>query len=311
MYGSTDLEGFTSGPTPSTDNAIVCWDDTTGTVIQNSTVLLSDTNSFTLSGKTLLYADLAQNTFIAGRTVLGMISDFNNTFVGIDAGTSMTSTIRSNNTGFGYEVLKNIGVGSTNIAIRSAAGSAYVSTESTNICIGHAGVASDNAIICLRQSQTTCYIKGIYGITPSGITQTEILNSNGQLGAVSSTPVTASEYSATINTSSPPGFTMDMWAYKAGKIVCVTLAATVFALTSPEPLISFAGVLLAGYCPAAEVIFLALFMSGGVWDTGLIGNIIMSATGLIVLLQDNDVAPSDFHGNAGFNLDITFTFLTV
>jgi hypothetical protein len=90
-----------------------------------------------------------------------------------------------------------------------------------------------------------------------------------------------------------------MHAYKAGKIVCVTLAATVFALTGPEPFISFVGVLLAGYHPAAEVIFPALFMFEGVWDTRLVGNIIVSTASSIVLSRDNNAAPSNFDGNAG------------
>jgi hypothetical protein len=51
-------------------------------------------------------------------------------------------------------------------------------------------------------------------------------------------------------------------------------------------------------------------MSGGIWDTGLIGNIKVSAASSIVLGRDNDAAPSDFDGNVGFNSDITFTFLT-
>jgi hypothetical protein len=141
-----------------------------------------------------------------------------------------------------------------------------------------------------------------------GTTQTVILNSNGQLGSVSGTPTTVSEYTATINTSSPVGFTVDMHAYKVGKIVYVTLLATVFSLAGPKPLISFVGVLLAGYRPATEVIFPALFMSGGIWDTGLVGNIKVSAAGSIVLERDND-APSDFDGDSGFDSDITFTFL--
>jgi hypothetical protein len=87
------------------------------------------------------------------------------------------------------------------------------------------------------------------------------------------------------------------------------LAATVFALAGPEPLISFAGVLSVGYRPTAEVIFPALFMSGSIWDTGLISNIKVSAARSIILGRDNDAAPSNFDGNACFNSDITFTFL--
>jgi hypothetical protein len=188
-------------------------------------------------------------------------------------------------------VLANIGFGSSNIAIGNAAGSSYIATETSNICIGATGTAGEDTTIRIGTSQTV------------------ILNSDGQLGSVSGTPATASEYSATISTTSPVGYTVDMQAYKVGKIVCVTLSAEVFALGGPEPLISFAGALPAGYRPAAEVIFPALFMSSGVWDTGLVGNIKVSAAGSIVLARDNDAAPSDFDGNAGFDSDITFTFL--
>jgi hypothetical protein len=237
------------------------------------------------------------------------MTNFNNTLVGMDAGTSMSSTAGSNNTTFGYEALKNLGAGSTNIAIGSSAGSAYVGTKSTNICIRHAGVASDSAIICLKQSQTICHIKGIYGISPGGMTETVIIKSDGQLGSVSGMPATASEYTATLNTSLPIGFTVDIHAYKVGKIVCVMLSATMFALGGPKPLISFLGTLPAGYHPATEVIFPALFMSRGVWDTELVGNIKVSAASSIILERDNDAAPSDFDGNSGFDSDITFTFL--
>jgi hypothetical protein len=186
----------------------------------------------------------------------------------------------------------------------------YITTETSNIYIGATGTAGEDTTIRIGTSQTACYIKSIHGVTPSGTTQTVILNSNGQLGSMSGTPATASEYSTTISTTSPAGYTVDMRAYKVGKIVTVNLAATTFALGSPTALISFARVLPAGYHPSAEVIFPALFMSGGIWDTRLIRNIKVSAASSIVLGQDNDVAPSDFYGNAGFNLDIAFTFLT-
>jgi hypothetical protein len=190
----------------------------------------------------------------------------------------MSSTGGSNNTGLGYGMLANIGFGSSNIAIGNAAGSSYIATETSNICIGATGTAGEDTTIRIGTSQTACYIKGIHEVTPSGTTQTVILNSDGQLGSVSGTPATASEYSATISTTSPVSYT--------------------------------AGVLPAGYRPSAEVIFPALFMSRGVWDTRLIRNIKVSAAGSIVLGRGNDAAPSDFDGNAGFDSDITFTFLT-
>jgi hypothetical protein len=307
MHGTTDLEDVAVGPASSTNNAIVCWNGTTGNFIQNSTVLLSDTNVFTILGQTLLYANTAQSNFLAGKTSLGTMIGSNNTLVSIDAGTTMSSTGGFNNTGLGYGVLANIGFGSSNIAIGNAASSSYIATETS---IGATGTAGEDTTIRIGTSQTACYIKGIQGITPLGTTQTVILNSDGQLSSMSSILATASEYSATISTTSPVSYTVDMQAYKVGKIVTVNLVATTFALGSPTTLISFAEVLPASYRPSAKVIFLALFISGGIWDTGLIGNIKVSAASSIVLGRDNNVAPSDFDGNAGFDSDITFTFLT-
>jgi hypothetical protein len=51
-------------------------------------------------------------------------------------------------------------------------------------------------------------------------------------------------------------------------------------------------------------------MSGGVWDTRLIGNIKVNAAGSIILGRDNNATLSDFDGNTRFDSDITFTFLT-
>jgi hypothetical protein len=125
-------------------------------------------------------------------------------------------------------------------------------------------------VIHIGSAQTSCYIIGIHGVMPTSTTQHVILNSNGQLGSISRLLATALEYSATLNTSMPIGYMCDMWAYKVGKIVCVMLFAKVFALGSPEPLISFARAFLAGYHPTTKVIFPVLFMSRGIWDTGLI-----------------------------------------
>jgi hypothetical protein len=172
------------------------------------------------------------------------------------------------------------------------------------------GTVGKDTTIRIGTSQTACYIKGIHGVTPLGTMQTVILNSNGQLGSMSGTPATASEYPATISTISPVGYIVDIRAYKVGKIITVNLAATTFALGSPTALISFARVLPTGYRPFAKVIFLVLFMSGGIWDTGLIGNYKVNAAGSIILRRDNDAAPSDFDGNTGFDSDIKFTFLT-
>jgi hypothetical protein len=51
---------------------------------------------------------------------------------------------------------------------------------------------------------------------------------------MSGTPATTSEYSATISTTSPVGYTVDMRAYKVGKIVTVNLVATTFLKAVPQ-----------------------------------------------------------------------------
>jgi hypothetical protein len=104
-------------------------------------LLLSNTNVFTISGQTLLYADTTQSNFLAGKMSLRTMIGSNNTLVGIDAGTTMSSTGRSNNTRLGYGVLANIDFGSSNIAIGNAAGLRYIATESSNICIRATGTA--------------------------------------------------------------------------------------------------------------------------------------------------------------------------
>jgi hypothetical protein len=162
MYGATNLEDVIVGPASSTNNAIVRWNGTTGNSIQNLTVLLSDMNVFIILGQTLLYADTTQSNFLVSKTSLGTIIGSNNTLVGIDAGTTISS---ANNTGLGYGVLANISFGSSNIAIGNAASSSYIATKTSNICIGAMGTAGEDTTIRIGPSQTTCYIKGIYGVS--------------------------------------------------------------------------------------------------------------------------------------------------
>jgi hypothetical protein len=184
----TNLKAATVGPGSSTDNVIVRWNGTTRHVIQNSTVLLSDTNRFTVSGQTLLYADPGQSNFLAGMTTLGTMTGFNNTFIDVNAGGSMSSTAGSNNTGYSYGTIANLGAGNGNIAIGTGAGSSYDGTESTNICIGLSRVPSDNNVIAIGGLYTSCFMRGVYGITLSGTNETMTVNSLGQIGSAEFRP---------------------------------------------------------------------------------------------------------------------------
>lgn len=128
--------------------------------MQDSSVLLSDTNRFTISGNTFL--DMYPASAISLPEELPLTGS-NNLFVGVDAGQNMTSTAGSNNTVVGTEALANLGAGSSNLVF---GGSAYTGTESGNICIGSQGVLGDNNATRIGTTQTTCFIKGLYGVNP-------------------------------------------------------------------------------------------------------------------------------------------------
>jgi hypothetical protein len=80
-------------------------------------------------------------------------------------------------------------VGSGNIAIGSSAGSNVTNTDSNNIEIGHVGMAGDNGFIRIGTAgtQTKAFIAGILHVTTgSGNATAVMIDSNGQLGTVSS-----------------------------------------------------------------------------------------------------------------------------
>lgn len=83
--------------------------------------------------------------------------------------------------------------GLSNIIIGYAAGSSYVGAESSNICIGHVGVAAESN--CLRigtdgggaGQQNACYIAGIYAAAVGGVNAAVLIDNAFKLGtAVSS-----------------------------------------------------------------------------------------------------------------------------
>nr|CAB4126324.1 hypothetical protein UFOVP88_5 [uncultured Caudovirales phage] len=105
---------------------------------------------------------------------------------GCFAGIQSSST---GNTGIGYSVLFSVnGISSYNIAIGYQAGSAYRTTESSNILIGSAGVLGESNVMRLGTSGSgnvqvsSCYIAGITGVTVSNPELVTINSSTGQLG---------------------------------------------------------------------------------------------------------------------------------
>jgi len=99
-------------------------------------------------------------------------------------------TTGTNNTAIGMQSL--VGgyplTGSYNIAIGYQAGGGIDAANSSNIAIGNAGASESNKIRIGTQGtgngqQDSCFIAGIHGVTPSGATQTVIIDSNGELGS--------------------------------------------------------------------------------------------------------------------------------
>jgi hypothetical protein len=63
---------------------------------------------------------------------------------------------------------------------------------------------------------------------------------------------------------------------------------------SPQNQISIlGGIIIVSYRPVANILFLMIFKSNGVYVTGLVGNIIVSSAGAFLFFRDNDAIPSN------------------
>lgn len=148
-----------------------------------------------------------RNTAVGEVSMLGVVTGEDNSCFGYQSGSSITSandntligraagleiTTGSQNTACGSEALiasqsTGLTTGSNNIAIGFTAGSAYLSSESSNILIGNSGILGESGNIRIGTQgsgagqQNNCFVAGIFNNTlVSG--QQVIVNSNGQLG---------------------------------------------------------------------------------------------------------------------------------
>jgi trimeric autotransporter adhesin len=140
---------------------------------------------------------LTNNTDGARNTAAGVGSLQNNTTgqenvaIGLDA--LLNNSIGSNNVAVGRTALaqstgnNNIGIGdATGEALTSGNNNIYIgsddssATESNTIRIGYYNAG--------LPVQTSCYMQGIYNVTPGGGVQTVTINSSGQLGSTTSLP---------------------------------------------------------------------------------------------------------------------------
>jgi hypothetical protein len=96
------------------------------------------------------------------------------------------------NTGVGLNALLSMTGGSEDIALGHGAGNGLTGSESSNIDIGNAGTAGESNVIRIGTQGTSggqqnkAFIAGVSGATVGGTNAAVIVDSNGQLGTVSS-----------------------------------------------------------------------------------------------------------------------------
>lgn len=128
------------------------------------------------------------NTAVGYTALGGIQTTSNNTAVG---STALVGNSGNNNTAIGASAAASLTDGSDNIIIGNSAGTAYTSTESSNIVIGNTGAISESNTIRIGNQgsssgqQNTCFVAGIVGVTTSNSNFVTIDTTTGQLGATS------------------------------------------------------------------------------------------------------------------------------
>ena len=153
-------------------------------------LLSNTTGTFnTASGFEALYSNRtgSENTAAGSGAIYYNINGHYNTAAGF--GALYYNRYGRSNTAAGYWALKNTS-GNTNIAVGYQAG-LNLTTGDNNIDIGSQGVAAESGVIRIgtitdtTSSQNATYIAGIYNTSVAGGLEV-VVNSNGQLGTVSS-----------------------------------------------------------------------------------------------------------------------------
>lgn len=129
-----------------------------------------------------------QNSACGSGSLQSLTSGFNCTAVGYNS--LNLATTGNQNHAFGSLALSALLTGSSNTALGYNAGSAYTGSESSNICIGHVGVAAESNVMRLGTDgtgtgqQSATYVAGIYNATVTG--SAVLISSTFQLGLVTS-----------------------------------------------------------------------------------------------------------------------------
>ena len=237
LFGSTNIDTTGSGNTINvllTDDVTISGNYTTtggnlnlpttlstgleGVITINSVPYIHNFANNIIIGKnaanfTLTIGVAINNTIIGEGSFDGITTGANNTVIGED--TMLSATSASINTVVGASALAGITSGNRNLALGAAAGSNMLSTESDNILVGSAGVASDNHTIRIGTDgtgdleQDTCFIAGIIGNTVSNPQLVTIDSVSGQLGVTTETGF-AQSFIEDVGTATPSAGAIDV-----------------------------------------------------------------------------------------------------
>ena len=118
--------------------------------------------------------------------------------VGVGASALNAATTATNSVAIGYQALNALTTGGYNIAVGYQAGSSLATSDADNILIGNTGTATDNNTIRIgtqgtgNGQQDSCYIAGIYNVTPASSTQEVVVVSDGhEMGSINYTVSTS------------------------------------------------------------------------------------------------------------------------
>ena len=172
--GTTALMANTTGSSNTASGSGALKDNTTG---------FSNTSSgaFALRDNTTG----SSNTAVGSDSLMNNTTGFSNTASGRDA--LLLNTIGNGNTAIGVGALNANTTGSRNTAIGKDAGFLAM-TGNDNIYVNNAGVAVESGTIRIgtTPTHTRAFIAGISGVTTGGGAVQVLVDSNGQLGTISS-----------------------------------------------------------------------------------------------------------------------------
>jgi len=178
------------------------------TAIGRSSLRYSNGFRNTAIGQTAMrdHTSGGNNTAVGDNALRRSVTGSSNTAVGTQA---LRENLGQSNTGVGASALRNATTGFGNIALGRRAGHAII-TGSSNIMIGNEGTAADVGVIRIgnEADHNSAFVAGVFGVTPSGPTETVIIDSDGELGtrpATTSTVVPCPGGPSPVTCSCPEG----------------------------------------------------------------------------------------------------------